>query len=387
LVGGVVLINVELEVKQVEMPVAIITLSEKMEVFSSAILNGGHAVTDKLMIMEVPKNYDDRDPLTHIKKIRDILKLPEYTVGLMTAAEVKDVVSISETLYDDIRTFAVATAGLTNIVTAGDVIQDMEERMEKSILSRKARYKPGTINIIGVSPIALTDAAKANAIITMTEAKTAALNTFGYPETGTTSDAIAIVSPISDKRQPYCGTGTELGISLARSVKASVRSSVIKRSDFREMGTFVDLLEKFGISKEKLWDAALKLYLPNPDWKTSDLEKRFFEKLKIYSKDINISSLIQGAMELERLGHMDCICAMPRGMYDTDPIHLIADEILGMQLAQYIAGTRGIFEFHRFDRHKPGIIGELGPFMDDIICGLVGGIMSSIYSELFEGEK
>jgi alpha-ribazole phosphatase CobZ len=84
---------------------------------------------------------------------------------------------------------------------------------------------------------------------------------------------------------------------------------------------------------------------------------------------------------------MNMICAMPRGMYSTDPIHLIADEILGMQLAQYISGTRGIFEFHRFDRHKPGIIKTLGPFMDDIICGLVGGIMSSIYTILFDGEK
>jgi alpha-ribazole phosphatase CobZ len=75
---------------------------------------------------------------------------------------------------------------------------------------------------------------------------------------------------------------------------------------------------------------------------------------------------------------------MPRGMFSEDPIHLIADEIIGMQIAQYIAGTKGIFEFHRFDRHKPGIISELGPFMDDMVCGLVGGIMSSIYSDMFD---
>jgi len=130
----------------------------------------------------------------------------------------------------------------------------------------------------------------------------------------------------------------------------------------------------------------MEIYHPNPDWDTARLKEMFHSLLMIYSKDINASSLIQAAIELEKLGNKDMICSMPRGMFATDPIHLIADEILGMQLAQYISGTRGIFEFHRFDRHKPGIIGELGPFMDDIICGLVGGIMSSIYTRMFDGE-
>lgn len=380
------MISVDMEIKKLDLPIAVIRLSERMEVFSSAMMNGGHAVTDTLMIMEVPKRYDNPDPLTHIKKIRDNLGLPYDTVGFMTAAEVDEVISISETSHNDTRTFSVATAGLTNIVTAGDVIDDMEERMEKSVKNRKARFKAGTINIIGISTLPLTDMAKANAIMTMTEAKTAALYTFGYPETGTTSDAIAIVSPLSGDREDFVGTGTDLGISLARSVKGAVRSAIIKRSDMREMGTFVDQLSKLGITMEKMWDSALKLYIPNPEWDTNDIKRRFDEKMRIHSKDINISSLIQAAIEMERLGRMDCICAMPRGMFDTDPIHLIADEMLGMQLAQYIAGTRGVFEFHRFDRHKPGIIGELGPFMDDIICGLVGGIMSSIYTELFEEE-
>jgi Uncharacterized conserved protein len=376
------MVSVNVEIKESQWDVAVITLSEKMEVLSSAILNGGRAVTDTFMIMEVPKNYDDRNPIAHIRKVRDELKLPDSTVGFMTAAEVRNVTSKIETEYNGIKTTAVATAGLTNIITAGDVIDNWDERMEK----RESRTRPGTINIIAFAPFPLSDIAKVNSFIVITESKTAALNSFGYKETGTTSDAMAIVSPINGKREDYTGTGTDVGISMARSVKEAVRSAVIKREDFLEMGTFLDQLLLLGISKEKMWDAALKLYIPNPNWDIAKIKEMFLRKLDVYSKDINASSLVQAAMELERLGNADCLCAMPKGMFAEDPIHLIADEILGMQLAQYIAGTRGIFEFHRFDRHKPGMIGELGPFLDDIICGLVGGIMSSIYTELFEEE-
>jgi alpha-ribazole phosphatase CobZ len=370
-------------------PVAVIKLKERMEISASpGVLNIGNVISDTLMIMEVPKRYDRNDPLDHMEEVRKGLGLPDNTVGFMTAAEVEYVTTLKETDFEGMRTSAVVTAGIGNRVIAGDIIYDMEERLVRS--EEKERIirsrKPGTINIIAISPAALTEPAKLNAFIMITEAKTAAMRDLGHEETGTTSDAVAIVSPIKGKKEQYCGTGTSLGISMARSVRDAVRDSLIKRGDFPETGTFMDQLSKFGITEERMWDAALQIYHPNPEWDTAKLKGMFRSLLMLYSKDINVSSLIQAAIELERLGTKDMICAMPRGMFSTDPVHLIADEILGMQLAQYISGTRGIFEFHRFDRHKPGIIKELGPFMDDIICGLVGGIMSSIYTKLFDGD-
>ena len=376
-------------VKSKGFPVAVIKLNERMEIFSSpGVLNIGNTVSDTLMIMEVPKRYDRTDPLDHIEEIRKDLGLPDDTVGFMTAAEIEYVTAIRETDFEGVRTYAVVTAGLGNKVTAGDIIDDMEERLVRSAeKEKKIRARNiGTVNIIGISPVPLTDAAKANSFIVMTEAKTAAMRSLGHEETGTTSDAVAIISPMHGKRREYCGTGTPIGISLARSVKDAVLESLIKRDDLPEMGTFLNQLSKSGITEDRMWDAAMQIYHPNPEWDISKLKEMFRRLLNIYSKDINVSSLVQGAIELERLGSKDMICSMPKGMFSTDPIHLIADEILGMQLAQYISGTRGVFEFHRFDRHKPGIISELGPFMDDIICGLVGGIMSSIYTEMFDGE-
>jgi alpha-ribazole phosphatase CobZ len=369
--------------------VAIIKLHEKMEIFSSpGVSNTGSAISDTLMIMEVPKTYGCKDPLKHIEEIRKDLRLPDDTVGFMTAAEIDHVTTLEETEFEGMRTFAVATAGLGNQTEAGDVIEDTDVRLLRSMeKEKKVRAKrPGTIITIAISPVPLTEAAKANSFIVMTEAKTSALRSLGHDSTGTTTDAAAVVSPIKGKREEYCGTGTSLGISMARSVKNAVRNALVKRDDHSETGTFMDKLSKIGITEEKMWDAAMQIYYPNPNWDTDRMKNMFRSLLSIYANDVNVSSLIQAAMELDRLGNMDMICAMPRGMFATDPIHLIADEILGMQVAQYISGTRGIFEFHRFDRHKPGIIKELGPFMDDIICGLVGGIMSSIYTRLFDGD-
>ncbi|MCL2148850.1 MAG: bifunctional adenosylcobinamide hydrolase/alpha-ribazole phosphatase CbiS [Methanomassiliicoccaceae archaeon] len=367
-----------------EMATAVVRLTESMEVLSSAVMNGGHTMTDVLFIMQVPHSYATDDPLPDLRRTMERHGIPGHAVGFMTAAEVKYVFSTVETEHEGYATFAAVTAGLSNHVVAGELLENWEERFRIS----QERYRMlvgGTINIIGVSPVPLTDAAKVNLMMPMVEAKSAALGILGYRETGTTSDAIAVVSPVGDARDDYAGTGVPLGISMARSVKAAVISNLVKRGDFPYMGTFLDVLKGRGITRDLMWEAALELYIPNPGWSTSDLRGRFESKLDILSGDINVSSLVQGAVALEEIGSRDCICAMPRGMFAEDPIHLVADEIIGMQIAQYIAGTRGVFEFHRFDRHKPGVIARLGPFMDDMLCGLIGGVMSSVYTDMFDG--
>lgn len=366
-----------------DMATAAVYLTEKMEVLGSTYLNGGHTITDALFIMQVPHRYDSADPMKDLQDTRKKCGLPEHAVGFMTAAEVKYVFSTAETEFSNQTTFCAATAGLSNHVVAGDLIDNWEERFAIS-MERYRMLTAGTINTIGISPVPLSDAAKINILMPMIEAKTAALNALGYKETGTTSDAIAVVSPIGEPRTEFAGTGTDLGISMARSVKEAIYASLAKRGDYPYMGDICHQLDGLGITRDRMWEAAMEIYMPNPDWDTKELREIFDRQLDVYCKDINVSSMVQGAMLLEDLGNKDCICAMPRGMFSEDPIHLIADEIIGMQLAQYIAGTRGVFEFHRFDRYKPGIIGELGPFLDDMVCGLVGGIISSVYTVLFD---
>ena len=67
-----------------------------------------------------------------------------------------------------------------------------------------------------------------------------------------------------------------------------------------------------------------------------------------------------------------------------DPVYLLADEMIGRQIADYIGGARAGFEFQRFDREKPGILRKLGPIMDDVVAGIAAGISSKMYSNRLE---
>ena len=71
---------------------------------------------------------------------------------------------------------------------------------------------------------------------------------------------------------------------------------------------------------------------------------------------------------------------MHQNDYDNDHACLIADEVLGLSIAKYIGGYKGLFDYVRYDKAKPGILGKLGPFMDDVIAGLIGGVSSNMYT-------
>lgn len=214
------------------LPVAVIVFDSDAEVMSSCIRNGGMVRTKTIAIMQVESNFHDiskNDADDVVKK----LKLPDDTVVFMTAAEVDMVMSDVTEKYKDNSARAISTAGLSNQVVAGDELVDWETKHEISSKRRESLLKhAGTINIIGISDVPLSDSAKVNAVIAMTEAKSAAMHDLGFAETGTTSDAVAIVSPIGNEKVTYCGTGLGTGLALSRAVRTSVRKSLMRRGDF-----------------------------------------------------------------------------------------------------------------------------------------------------------
>jgi len=143
----------------------------------------------------------------------------------------------------------------------------------------------------------------------------------------------------------------------------------------------IEILEEEGITVDMLVDTALELYAPHPGLETREIaEERFRRELDIAISDANLCLLIYSGILLEREGEKGNLPNISRSSYEKDLTFIIADEVMGMSIAKYISGDKGIFEFVRFDKQKPGILSKLGPFMDDIIGGLIGGVSASMYT-------
>ncbi|MBN2109583.1 MAG: alpha-ribazole phosphatase CobZ [Methanosarcinaceae archaeon] len=145
--------------------------------------------------------------------------------------------------------------------------------------------------------------------------------------------------------------------------------------------TILEILEDEGITVDMLVDAAMALYAPHPGIETRELaEKRFLEELDIALSDPNLCLLIYSGILLEREGRAGTLPNISKSSYERDLTFIIADEVLGMSISKYICGDKGMFEFVRFDKQKPGILATLGPFMDDVIGGLIGGVSANMYT-------
>jgi alpha-ribazole phosphatase CobZ len=135
-------------------------------------------------------------------------------------------------------------------------------------------------------------------------------------------------------------------------------------------------IEDAGISIEDLVDAGMQLCVGVERDKELDIKLK--NQLLKSLEDLNVAALIMAGIRLEE----DFSRHRIRGIdVDDDPAYLYTDEVLGMALANQIAGTKAIFNFKRYDEEKPGIIGVLGPVLDDIFAGLVAGCMSKIFEE------
>lgn len=350
--------------------VAILRFKERMEVLSSAVHNGGTTLTDHLLIMEVPKNYFHDDPRQHVAQVCEGLGLPLDSVGFMTAAEVRYVFNTKVNEFAGVEAFAAVTAGLSNQVIAGEILTDWERRSKLS--NERHRFlHAGTINIIGVSSLPMTQAAKVNILIAMTEAKTAALGSLGYRDTGTTSDAIAIVSPVGDPREEYAGTGMPLGIVMARSVKDCVRTALINRGDDSH-GSYIDILAEAGITRNDLMESiseTLDLDMEEIEWLS--------DKLDGLRSNVVLASIMQYAVSSDEI--------VKTFSTDKGQIHTSAMDDLSMNVATYVAevvaeqvsGQVGINVKFQIYAYNIRTIVRAGTILEGAVKGLVTGISVS----------
>jgi len=146
-------------------------------------------------------------------------------------------------------------------------------------------------------------------------------------------------------------------------------------------------LENHGVTLKDMIDAAMELFIPHPGIETREKAIELF-KDGLYEalSDVNISVLQVACFRAEEDARAGKIPLLPVEQFMGRP-GLIVDELLGMTIANYIAGARGTFEYIRYDQAKPGILRKLGPIANDAIGGLIAGVSSKIYSNALELEN
>ncbi|MGV9302837.1 adenosylcobinamide amidohydrolase [Nonomuraea sp. NPDC003727] len=173
---------------------------------SSAMLGGGIGPRSWVLNAQVVAGYSRMDPVDHLVSLG-----PDGEgVGMMTAASVD-----RYTTGSDGGVEAVATVGLRVPTWAAAAPDHVDPEL--------APLRVGTINLMITVPVAMTDAALVNAVMTATEAKTQALVEAGFPCTGTASDAVCVAVPAAGPAELFGGPRSDYGSRLARAVHAAVR--------------------------------------------------------------------------------------------------------------------------------------------------------------------
>lgn len=179
---------------------------------SSAPLGGGIGPVSWVLNAQVVAGYARMDPVEHL---RSLGPGAGPGVGMMTAAHVPAFVATADEGVE-----VVATVGLRvpTWAAAPPGAPDPELHPE-----RGRRPEVGTINIIAVLPVAMSDAALVNTVMTVTEAKSQALTETGFPGTGTASDAVSVVVRENGTAEPFGGPRSTWGARLARATHRAVR--------------------------------------------------------------------------------------------------------------------------------------------------------------------
>ena len=246
----------------------VITFSGKRHVLSTGPNNGGYREDLKAVfnhdanpgagmacVMRAP-TYEGH---MNIIALEDLGMDPALCSGLCTAASMKNV-SIRTGSFRDLSVTAIVTGGIEhNGGRAGDPATFYEDGEDFLPL------KPGTINILLHINADLDAGTLARAMVTCTEAKTAAIGELMAPScfsrgiaTGSGTDGtIVICNPQSGLKLTNAGKNSKLGELIGTTVIQGVKEALKKQSGLSPE-TQHDILcrmGRYGVTEDTLWSA------------------------------------------------------------------------------------------------------------------------------------
>ena len=215
---------------------------------SSAIFNGGCKKVKAVLNVGVPTGYSDRslhlDPMELITISAANLGITQNYLAMVTAANVHNY-SLQTKKTDAFTVSVAATAGCSHGESSGEEM-DVQEIT-------------GTINIIVLIDGNPTESCMVAALITATEAKSAALRDFdvrsrytGDSATGSITDSVTVASTGKGKTMTLAGPASKLGKIVGHCARRAVTEALLKQEPIWGMRTIADRLKERHLPLEKL---------------------------------------------------------------------------------------------------------------------------------------
>lgn len=195
---------------------------------------------------------------------------PDATAVMGTAANMA-YAAHRTAAFDDLRVDVLATAGVSgNAARAGDPAA----WTESDDGWRRVAAHTGTINTILLINCPVTPAAHARAVVTMTEAKSAALAELAVPSryspsiaTGTGTDQFCVAAPLDPEREPMTSTSphVKLGEIIGVAVKEAVKEALRWQNGLEGSYTrgLVHALGRFGLTETHALERLAELLPPS----------------------------------------------------------------------------------------------------------------------------
>ena len=196
---------------------------------------------------------------TYVEHMRLIAKRlglnPDTVTGMGTAAHMENV-SVKSLSYEDLTVTAIVTGGIeTNGGRVGDPA-DYFKKLEKP-------DRPGTINIILVLDTDMPAGTLARALVTCTEAKTAAIQELmegshysnGLATGSGTDQTMIVANADSELYLDGAGKHSKLGELIGKTVMAAVKEALNRQSGLNAASQhdLLKRLQRFGISEASVW--------------------------------------------------------------------------------------------------------------------------------------
>ena len=239
----------------------VLVFSGPRKVLSTSLYNGGYhedfeAVFNRDMTQGSGMPCESFAP-TYVESMKIVAErlglAPELTSGMGTAAHMENASIVSRS-YKELTVTAIVTGGVeTNGGRVGD----------PASYYKTAEKKCGTINIMLVIDADLPPGILARALVTCTEAKTAALQELMAPSrystglaTGSGTDQTIVVAN-SESPLFFEGAGkhSKLGELIGLAVMAAVKEALKRQSGLTpaQQHDLLRRLRRFGVTEETLW--------------------------------------------------------------------------------------------------------------------------------------